>query len=546
MIRPATHRDYFSQPFRPKIQTFDHSGAPPASAFPVRLTPVIAPLKSAVSEARPSVVRRDSKPQLAGPAQGGPLQGAPSPGGTSSDVSPAAVRRAALRRNLNSSLVDGTAFSIMVGCGETYFAAFALALGLSQVASGLVATLPLLAGSMLQLAAPHMLRRFGSYRKWIVCAVLCQAAIFIPLMVMALDQRIPAELVFVFTAIYWGMGLATGPAWNTWIGTLVPVTIRARFFAWRTRLVQLGTLLGFVGGGMALQYGAGRGAALTAFAFLFLAAAVSRFISGMALARQTEPVPPRGIDRHVTLREFAARIGRRADGKFLLYLMAVQAAVQFSGPYFTPYLLKQLRLSYVDYMTLVAAAFAAKMFALPWLGHLAHRHGARKLLVWGSIGILPLSAMWLVSNNYWYLLGLQLAGGVGWAAYELAWFLLFFEMLPKEERTSVLTTFNFGHSLASVVGSLLGGAVLLGLGAEREVYLGIFVGSAVLRCIVFVLLRPKFTASPRAGYHRPARPTHSIDIAASTPHGAGAQPAAALPAELTSTLNAPSQERGAR
>ncbi|MBL9083615.1 MAG: MFS transporter [Planctomycetales bacterium] len=456
-----------------------------------------------------------------------------------------AARRAALRRNLRSSLVDGTAFSIMVGCGETYFAAFALALGLSQVASGLVATLPLLAGSVLQLASPFLLRRFGSYRRWIVCSVLCQAAIFLPMAYMAVDRRIPAELVFVFAAIYWGAGLATGPAWNTWIGTLVPVTIRARFFAWRTRLVQLGTLLGFVGGGVALQYGAGRDATLLAFAFLFMAAGLARLISGLALARQSEPVPPGANERHVSLGEFATRIYRRADGRFLLYLMAVQAAVQFSGPYFTPFMIKQLKLSYVDYMTLVASAFAAKMFALPWIGQLAHRYGPRKLLIWGSIGIMPLSALWLVSNNYWFLLALQIGGGFGWAAYELAWFLLFFEMLPKEERTSVLTTFNFGHSLASVVGSLLGGTVLLSLGAERPVYLGIFVGSAVLRLLVFATLRPRFTASPRAGFHRPARPTHSIDIAASQPHAPQTN-GAPLATNSGTQAEAPARDLGAR
>jgi MFS family permease len=456
----------------------------------------------------------------------------------------AAARRKDLRRNLSSSLVDGSSFSIMVGCGETYFSAFALALGLSQVSSGLVATLPLLVGSLLQLAAPHLLKRVGSYRRWIVTCVCIQAAVFIPLVIMAVDRRVPAALVFLFTSIYWGAGLATGPAWNTWIGTLVPVPIRARFFAWRTRLVQLGTLLGFVAAGITLQYGKSQNATLIAFAALFAAAGFSRFVSAMALARKTEPVAPSHADRHVSLREFAARIGRTADGKFLLYLMAVQAAVQLSGPYFTPYMLKQLKLDYVSYTILVASAFAAKMLSLPWLGHLAHRYGPRKLLLWGSLGIMPLSAMWLVSNNFGFLIALQVAGGIAWAGYELAWFLLFFEMLPKEERTSVLTTFNFGHSLASVVGSILGGAILLTFGENRNVYLSIFAASAVLRFLTFKLLRPRFAAPQpaTAAPARPLRPTMSINIAAASPHAVAAgaaQPAKPNGASLGSTLLSP-------
>jgi MFS family permease len=198
----------------------------------------------------------------------------------------------------------------------------------------------------------------------------------------------------------------------------------------------------------------------------------------------------------------------------------VQAAVQLSGPFFTPYMLKQMKLDYVSYMVLVASAFTAKMLSLPWLGHLAHRYGARKLLLWGSLGIMPLSAMWLVSDNFGFLIALQAIGGVAWAGYELAWFLLFFEMLPKEERTSVLTTFNFGHSLASVVGSLVGASVLALFGEYREVYLGLFAASAMLRFLTFKLLRPKFitpdsaAAAPRAV----RRPTMSINIAAASPH----------------------------
>lgn len=468
---------------------------------------MIAPSKPVAPPVPPPSLRSSKSPEVRGPRV---------PNGNG------AARRAELNRNLKCSLVDAGSFSVMVGSGETYFPAFALALGLSQVSSGLVATLPLLAGSMLQLASPFLLRRLGSYRRWTVACVMLQAAVFVSLIALALVRSLPAALLFLFAAVYWGAGLSTGPAWSTWIGTLVPTTIRARFFAWRTRLVQAGTLIGFVLGGIVLQFGARADSALLAFAALFAAAGACRFVSGLSLARQSEPVPPGDGERHVTLREFASRLGRRLDGKFLLYLMAIQAAVQLSGPYFTPYMLKQLKLSYASYMVLVATAFAAKMFSLPWLGHLAHRHGPQKLLAWGSLGIIPLSAGWLVTDNYAWLIFLQAIGGVAWAAYELSWFLLFFEMLPREERTSVLTTFNFGHSLASVVGSIVGGAVLLSLGERREVYLGLFVASTLLRIVVFTQLRPRFNSMLRsADQKRVDRITHSVDIAANTPHAPG-------------------------
>src|ERR1700677_4597952 len=69
--------------------------------------------------------------------------------------------RSTLRRNLCSSTGDGVTFSLMVGLGETYLPAFVLALGLGDVAAGLITTVPLAAGAVLQLVSPAGVRWFG-------------------------------------------------------------------------------------------------------------------------------------------------------------------------------------------------------------------------------------------------------------------------------------------------------------------------------------------------------------------------------------------------
>ena len=56
-----------------------------------------------------------------------------------------------LDRDLRALTADGIAFSAMVGLGETYVPAFALGAGLGEVVSGLVATVPMLAGACLQM-----------------------------------------------------------------------------------------------------------------------------------------------------------------------------------------------------------------------------------------------------------------------------------------------------------------------------------------------------------------------------------------------------------
>jgi hypothetical protein len=59
-----------------------------------------------------------------------------------------------IRSDLRASCIDGCMFSVMVGAGETYFPAFALALGVDKVTAGLVATVPMLFGAAIQLVSP--------------------------------------------------------------------------------------------------------------------------------------------------------------------------------------------------------------------------------------------------------------------------------------------------------------------------------------------------------------------------------------------------------
>lgn len=376
----------------------------------------------------------------------------------------------------------------MVGIGETYLPAFTLAAGLGEVAAGLVATLPLVAGAVLQLVSPAAVRRLNSHKRWVVLCAASQALAFVPLAVGAFTNRVPAWLVFGMAAFYWGAGLATGPAWNTWAGTLVPDNLRTGFFARRTRFSQVGTLAGFVAGGVALQAAKGWSAACTPFALLFTVAALARLTSVSFLASQNEPQPPDDNHRRVPLRELLGGSSRRDYGSLLFYLFAVQGAAQFAGPYFTPYMLKQVHFSYIEYVLLIGASFLTKALALPALGRLARRIGARKLLWIGGVAIVPVSGMWLASNNFAYLVFVQVAAGLAWAAYELAMFLLFFEAIPEKERTSVLTIYNVGNALASAVGAFLGGGVLWVWGERPETYLLIFGLSSVARLATIVLL----------------------------------------------------------
>ena len=241
------------------------------------------------------------------------------------------------------------------------------------------------------------------------------------------------------------------------------------------------------------------GQRLHAFAVLFLGAAACRVASARLLAATSEPIPLPENYRRVPAAEVLARLVRRSqEGRLLLYLLSVQTAVNLSAPYFTPYMLGHLHLSYVAYMVLIAASFGAKILMLPLLGALARRFGARHLLWVGGLGIIPLASLWIVSDWYPYLLSVQCVAGTAWGAYELATFLLVFETIREDERTSVLTTFNLANALAMVAGSLLGGWLLAHLGERRSAYWAIFALSSLARAatVLFLVRVPTPTLTP--------------------------------------------------
>lgn len=394
-----------------------------------------------------------------------------------------------VRHNLRASTTDGVLWSVNQGLGASYLIAFFLAVGIGEVASGLLATVPLLAGAVLQLGGPLAVRLFGSYRRWCMACGLLQAAMYIPLLWAALHGHISATAAFVISAVFTGAGLACGTAWQTYMGYLVPRSVRPGYFAARNRAIQVGMLSGILITGVLLEtLGAIREYELLIFAGVFWVASILRVISVIYLGRQSEtPDVVRSLNL-VGPRELFARLLRGPDGKLLTYMLVVQVANFMAVAFLAAYLLKRLELSYGWYMTLMAVPFVVKTVTIPLVGKLAKRYGAYLVLRFAGLAIVPLAAMWGLADHYLYLILVQTLAGMAWGAYELVTFLLFFETIREEERTSVLTSFNLANAMAIVGGSLLGGWLITTLGGTAEAYVTVFCLSSCVLLLTLGLL----------------------------------------------------------
>jgi MFS family permease len=405
--------------------------------------------------------------------------------------------RSGLRRDLVIGTIDAIAYSVMVGCGEMYVAPFVLALGLGPLVAGLVVSVPLLVGALVQLAAPLAVPRVGGKRRWVVLCTAVQAASLLPLAWWAVRGRAEPWELLAAVSVYWSAGMASVPSWTAWTATLVPARVRTAYFAQRHRLGQFAVLVAFVAGGMVLRAEAARQSALAGFALVFTAAAVARLVSSGCLWACREPrrqwreraAPvPSTIRARVLAGLHDLRTG--PGGRTVAFLCCFAFGAQFAAPYFTPYMLEALGFTYGQYLLVFAAGVLVKALFLPAIGRLGSRLGSRRLLGWASFAIAPLALLWLPSSDVRWLVVVQFVAGTCWAAYELAVALLLFELAGDRDRGGMVSVYTVGLALATVGGATCGGLVLRAFGETPAAYGIVFAASCLLRGLTLPLLPP--------------------------------------------------------
>ena len=153
-------------------------------------------------------------------------------------------RRPEIDRSLRHSVKDGVAYSVMNGAGEAYFSAFAILLKATPNQIGLLATLPQLIGSLAQLLSAWLGHRSNQRMPIILVGARIQCYSWLPLMFLPWlvpEYALPLLLLAVML-YYFGTNLSV-PQWSSLMGDLVHKRIRGRYFAYRTRLASITSVI---------------------------------------------------------------------------------------------------------------------------------------------------------------------------------------------------------------------------------------------------------------------------------------------------------------
>src|SRR6266851_4290065 len=295
--------------------------------------------------------------------------------------------QSAVRRSLRISTAEGLVAELVGACASGgAITGWALYLGLTPVLVGVLGALPF-AAQVVQVPSAWLTRVRGSRRTalWTIGVARQLPLVLVILPWLPVPETAQRTILLAVAAASSLLAVAGNNAWTSWMGELVPDRVRGRYFGRRTAFCALGSTLGALGAGLALDHarpGAGAGAVLS---LLALASCAFGAITVALLRRQHEPrahlVPPEPTLADA-LRPWTEPAARGA----LTFHIAWAAACGLAAAFYPIHMIANLRMGFACMALYNGAIAAVRMLTAPLWGRALDRVGARPVLVRAASG----------------------------------------------------------------------------------------------------------------------------------------------------------------
>lgn len=413
-------------------------------------------------------------------------------------------RRNWLRTTLDDSRREAAGSAVMTGISDNYIAPLAVFLKASASQLGLVTALPQLAGALSQLLSVW-LGTLLQRRVLILVGVALQAMSLLGMAIVALSNS-SAVLPWLIglACLYQACGNLVNPHWRNWMGAIVPARRRGAYFAGRTRLTMLVSFLVFVAGGLLLGKTDALGWAAVGFFVIYLQAFGGRLISLRYMYRMHDPEPGAtepGVPLMATLQRIGQALQNRSFVQYSLYVAGLQGAMGISGPYFALHMLRDLEWSYLQFTVSTGVSIAVQFFTLPLWGRVCDRWGTHFAMVASSLLLPFLPLGWVFTDNFYWILVLQVFSGIAWGGFTLASANYIYDLRPPRTHFPAYAALQAALSAAMLsVGILFGG--FLGdvlpplLPDSWHPLYGVMLASSLVRGVVVAVFIPKATHLP--------------------------------------------------
>ena len=343
--------------------------------------------------------------------------------------------------------------------------AFALHLGASNVMVGVLASAPFLT-QLMQLPAILLVERTRARKRIAVFTSLAGRATLAVMAATAFFKGwVPLAAFLVAQFVLCGLGAVGSCAWNSWMRDLAPEERLGRVFARRTSLLTaISLILGLVAAFALNGTAEGSRARDTIFAIMFGAGCVTGLIIAAVVARMPEPQmpPPAGMVKlGALLRQPLKDLN---FSRLLVFVVSWQFAINLATPFFTVFIVRQLRFDVSFVMTLSVVSQAANLLALRSWGVLSDRFANKSVMaVCAPTYILAIVAMigasqfpsWTVSAAW--LVGLHVLMGASIAGVTLASTNIALKLSPKGSATAYVAANAMATAVAAGLAPIIGG-----------------------------------------------------------------------------------------
>lgn len=415
-------------------------------------------------------------------------------------------RKLWLRTTLRDSQKEAAASATMTASNDNFLNAFALHLQATATQMGTLTALPQFAGALMQLLSVWL----GTLlpRRPMVITIAALQAIVVGLI--ALLAAFPGEQGFTWLIVlavsYHACLNLIQPQWRAWMGSIVPQRRRGAFFAGRTRLTMITSLVVFLSGGMLLNAFDLLHAAGLGFTVLFLFAAIGRGFSSYYLYRMHDPDVREPRATKPTLRQTFSPVYHSLQDttfrNYTFFVAGMQGVVAISAPFFAVYMLTDLQFTYFQFCLNQVVSVATQFLTLGMWGRLSDRYGNRLVMTITSCLMPVIPTLWLFSPEHLYLLVIQVLAGFAWSGFSLSTSNYLYDIRPHKTDFAAYAAMQSAIGATAIfLGAMAGGLLATHAGElsgslpdilqPTNVLFIVFLASGLMRALVALWFIPR-------------------------------------------------------
>jgi MFS family permease len=381
-----------------------------------------------------------------------------------------------INKNVDLAIKQAICWAIMFGIGESSFSLFANHLNAPLSFYAALTWIPAFIGPLIQILSANVLDRYQYRVKLVYLPVIMQALCFAPLIWIALRHE-PAGstsnensmtfplYIFLFSVLIYSMsGHFSAPPWQSLVGDFVEPEKRGSFFAKMGRtnsFFSLGSLMlvSFVLYTIEKKYENNYRLISIVFGCFFLISCIARFSSGMLIKKMVDTPYQASESTIFSFWQFIKRAPESNFVKFVIFVAVLHGGANIAGPYFLVYWRDTLHYSQSEWNILQVAGSLSTILTLLIWGRFSDLFGNKKTMKYCAILISLTPFCWLLCDNFYYLIILQMLGMVFWTGFNLSSMNYIYEAASTPKRARCFAYF----------------ALIIGTGVLIGTYIGLFV-----------------------------------------------------------------------